>query len=355
MKLALRIGHESSPPLFHPGDPLRATLEIRGCFFKHVPRVTATFRGRLTVKASPGLNTCCPTECNYMLFEQSEDLKILQSAAVNDNSGGCVYLCPIEFKFPTDLNCACQKACQLPSSISVNDGKLRIRSTYLLSATVKRCILGKMSRSKSVKRELMFSGNPPVINLAASCTVALPVYKLNQSLKRASRDLTGLELDESLPLYYPSLHMEITLPEPPVLIRGRGTPVRLKFHTPQELFQGADIYVRSVEIQMQAVMSAFLQSEWQSMAETRYANTIHGAVPIESEHFELDLGAWGTFIVVQSRPSSSSCLLKSDYAVQFIVGVSNGLESSIQYLEASLDVLVMDPPPTYEAATHDLM
>ncbi|KAL7917367.1 hypothetical protein ACQKWADRAFT_325887 [Trichoderma austrokoningii] len=355
MKLALRIDHESSPPLFHPGDPLRGTLEIRGCFFEHVSRITATFWGRLTVKASSGLNNCCPTECNYILFKKSEDLKILQSAVVNDNSGGCVYLCPVEFKFPTGLNCACRNACQLPSSISVNDGKLRIRSTYLLSATVQRRILGKISRSKCVKRELMFSCNPPVINLAASCTVALPVYKLNQSLERVSRDIIGLDLDESLPLYYPSLHMEIALPEPPVLIRGRGTSMRLKFHTPQELLQGANIYVRSVEIQMQAVVSAFLQPRWQSMAERRYANTIHGAVPIESEHFELNLGAWGTFIVVQSRPSSNSCLLKSDNEIQVIVGISNGLESSIQYLTASLDVLVMDPPPSYQAAAHSLV
>lgn len=354
MKLALRIDHESSPPLFHPGDPLRGTLEIRGSFFKHVPRITATFWGRLTVKTSPGLNTCCPTECNYILFEQFEDLKILQSAAANDNSGGCVYMCPMEFKFPTGLNCACNKACKPPSSISVNDGKLRIKSTYLLCATVERRVLGKMSRSKSVKRELMFSCNPTIINLAASCTVALPVYKLNQSLKRASRDLIGLDLDGSLPVYYPSLHMEIALPEPPVLIRGQGTPVRLMFRTPQELIQGANIYVRSVEIQMQAIVSAFLHPRWQSMTETRYANTIHGAVPIESEHFELNLGAWGTFIVVQSRPSSNSCLLKIDYAIHVIVGISNGLESSIQYLKASLDVLVMDPPPTYQVVAHNL-
>ncbi|KAL7932561.1 hypothetical protein V8C35DRAFT_307435 [Trichoderma chlorosporum] len=355
MKLALQIDHESSPPLFHPGDPLRGILEIRGCFFKHIPRITATFGGRLTVKASPGLNTCCPTECNYILFEQSEDLKILQSAAANDNSGGCVYMCPMEFKFPTSLDCACNNACQLPSSISVNDGKLRISSTYLLSAKVERRVFGKMSRSKSVKRELMFSCNPTIIDLAASCTVALPVYQLNQSLKRASRDLIGLDPEESLPFYYPSLHMEIALPEPPVLVRGRGTPVRLKFHTPQELMQGANIYVRSVEIQMQAIVSAFLQSGWESMTETRYANTIYGAVPIESEHLELNLGAWGTFIVVQSRPSSSSCVLKSDYAVQVIVGISNGLESSIQYLRASLEVLVMDPPPSYQAAAHNLV
>lgn len=239
-------------------------------------------------------------------------------------------MCPMEFKFPTGLSCACDNACQLPSSISVNDGKLRIKSTYFLSATVKRRILGKMSRSKSVKRELMFSCNPTVVNLAASCTVSLPAHEINQTFKRASRDLIGPDLDESLPFYSPSLHMEITLPEAPVLIRGRRTPVRLMLHTPQELMQEANIYVRSVEIQMQAVVSAFLQPMWQSMTETRYANTLYGAVPVESEHFELNLGAWGKFIVVQSRPSLSSCLLKSDYAVQVIVGISNGLESSIQ-------------------------
>lgn len=124
--------------------------------------------------------------------------------------------------------------------------------------------------------------------------------------------------------------MEIILPEPPVLIRGRGTPVRLMLHTPRELMQGADIYVRSVEIQMQATISALLQPMWQNMTETRYANTINGAVPIKSEHFELNLGSWGTFIVVQSRPSLNSCLLKINHAIQVIAGISNGLGSSIQ-------------------------
>ncbi|KAL6885730.1 hypothetical protein GGI43DRAFT_426605 [Trichoderma evansii] len=355
MKLALRIDHEFSPPSFHPGDPLRGTLEIRGCLFKHLPRITATFWGRLTVKSSPSLNTCCPTEYSHILFEQSEDLKILQSGTTNDHSSGYVYLCPMEFRFPTSLNCACNNACQLPSSISVNDGELQIKSTYLLSATVERRVVGKLTLSKRVKRELPFSCNPSIVNLAASCTVALPADKLNQSFKRTLGGLNGLNLDESLPLYSPSLHMEIILPEPPVLIRGRGTPVRLILHTPRELMQGADIYVRSVEIKMQATMSALLQPMWQNMTEIRYANTINGAVPIKSEHFELNLGSWGTFIVVQSRPSSNSCLLKIDHAIQVIAGISNGLESSIQYLKASLDVLVMDPPPTYQAAANNLM
>ncbi|PTB35034.1 hypothetical protein M441DRAFT_84931 [Trichoderma asperellum CBS 433.97] len=355
MKLALTIDHEFSPPSFRPGDSLRGTLEIRGCFFKHLPRITATLWGRLKVKASPDFNTCYPTEYNYMLFEQSEDLKILQPSPANDSPNGCVYLCPIEFKFPTGLNCACNETCQLPSSMSVNNGKLWIKSTYLLSAAVERRILGKITKRKRVQRELLFSCNPIIIDLAASCTVALSADKLKQSFTRGSRDIVRPNLDESLPLYSPSLHMEIILPEPPLLIRGRGTPVRLMLHTPRELMQGADIYVRSVEIQMQTTMSAFLQPTWQNITETRHANTMNGAVQIKSEHFELNLGAWGTFIVTQSRPSLNSCLLKIDYAIQVIAGISNGLESSIQYLKASLDVLVMDPPPTYQAAAHNMV
>ncbi|UKZ91472.1 uncharacterized protein TrAFT101_006450 [Trichoderma asperellum] len=324
MKLALRIDHEFSPPSFRPGDSLRGTLEIRGCFFKHLPRITATLWGRLKVKASPDFNTCYPTEYNYMLFEQSKDLKILQPSPANDSPNGCVYLCPIEFKFPTGLN-------------------------------LERRILGKITKRKRVQRELLFSCNPIIIDLAASCTVALSADKLKQSFTRGSRDIVRPNLDESLPLYSPSLHMEIILPEPPLLIRGRGTPVRLMLHTPRELMQGADIYVRSVEIQMQTTMSAFLQPTWQNITETRHANAMNGAVQIKSEHFELNLGAWATFIVTQSRPSLNSCLLKIDYAIQVIAGISNGLESSIQYLKASLDVLVMDPPPTYQAAAHNMV
>ncbi|KAL6699307.1 hypothetical protein J3F84DRAFT_406047 [Trichoderma pleuroticola] len=331
MKLALQIDNENVSSSFRPGDPLRGTLEIRECSFKSLLRVKARFFGRLTVKVYPEVNTYCTNEYNHILFEQSEDLKILQSASVNDDVGNSVFLCPIEFRFPLTLNCACEHSCQLPSSVSANDGKLQIKSTYLLSGTVERCIIGKITRTNRVRQELPFSCNPIVNNLAASCIVALSVGKLSQASD-----------------------MEVILPEPPVLTRGRGTPVRLVLHTPRELMQGAHIYVRSVEIQMQAAISALLRYTWKTMADTRLGNNIKGAVPINSEHFELDLGVWGIFVVIQSRPSSSSCLLKVDYAIEVIVGISNGVEGSIQYIKASLDVLVMDPPPTYRAVARNI-
>ncbi|UKZ48168.1 hypothetical protein TrVGV298_002404 [Trichoderma virens] len=325
MKLSLRIDHEST-----------------------------TFSGRLTVKVYPEVNTYCSNEFNYVLFEQSEDLKILQSTAINDNPDSCVYVCPIEFKFPTSLNCACGDTCQLPSSLSVNNGKLRIKSTYMLSATVERSVIGKITRTNGVKQELPFSCNPIVNDLAASCTVALSADKLSQDFKDSSREIIGLICEVSPPTYSPSLQMEVILPESPVLTRGRGTPVRLVLHTPRELMQRANIYVRSVEIQLEADISALLRSTWQNMRDTRLGNTINGAVPIKSEHFELDLGAWGTFAVMQSRPSLNSCLLKIAYSLEVVAGISNGLEGSIQYLKASLDVLVMDPPPTYQAAADQI-
>ncbi|KAL6812596.1 hypothetical protein V8C40DRAFT_119752 [Trichoderma camerunense] len=354
MKLALQIDDENGPSSFRPGDPLRGILEIRGCSFKSLFRIKARFFGRLTVKVYPDVNTYCTNEYNHILFEQSEDLKILQSASVNDDVGNCVFLCPIEFTFPLTLNCACENSCQLPSSVSANDGKLQIKSTYWLSATVERRIVGKITRTNRVRQELPFSCNPVVNNFAASCIVALSVDKLSQNFESASRELVGFGRAEYPPIYSPSLQMEVILPEPPVLTRGRGTPVRLVLHTPQELMQGAHIYVRSVEIQMQAAISALLRYTWKSMADTRLGNNIKGAVAINSEHFELDLGAWGIFVVIQSRPSSNSCLLKVGYAIEVIVGISNGVEGSIQYLKASLDVLVMDPPPIYRAEAYNI-
>lgn len=254
----------------------------------------------------------------------------MQSATAKDKPASCVYECPVEFKFPTSLNCACENACQLPSSFKVNDGKLRIKSTYLLSATVERRVIGKVTRTTRVKRELPFSCNPFVHNLAASCTVALCADKLTQSCNLASRELISRNRDEYLPLYSPSLQMEIILPEPPVLIRGQGTPVRLVLHTPRELMQEANVYIRSVEIQLRAATSARLRSTWGTMTETRHGNSIKGAVPIKSEDFELDLGAWGMFVAAQSRPSSNSCLVRLKYALDVAAGISNGLEGPIQ-------------------------
>lgn len=94
--------------------------------------------------------------------------------------------------------------------------------------------------------------------------------------------------------------------------------------------QSATIYVRSVKLQLKATISALPRSTWHSVTDIRLGNTISGAVPIKSEHFQLELGAWGMFMPMQSRPSLNSCLLKVAYSLEVVTGLSNGLEGPIQ-------------------------
>lgn len=236
----------------------------------------------------------------------------------------------MEFRFPTSINCTCADACQLPSTMTSHNGKLRVKSTYSLSATVERRVVGRVTRSNRVKRELPFICNPVIQNLPSLCAVAISADKLSRSGKLAPRESTESNYEECLPLYSPSLQMEIILPQPPVLILGRGTPVKLVLHTPREIMQSATIYVRSVKLQLKATISALPRSTWHSVTDIRLGNTISGAVPIKSEHFQLELGAWGMFMPMQSRPSLNSCLLKVAYSLEVVTGLSNGLEGPIQ-------------------------
>lgn len=122
-----------------------------------------------------------------------------------------------------------------------------------------------------------------------------------------------------------SLQVEVLLPQPPVLIRGRPTPIGIVVNTPRDLLKTKDLYLRSVSMKLNTSVSA---GSW-GVTVPHPAFHLSGRVRIDEERYWLDSGPWGNVFVVNSRPSFSSCLLRISHAVEVTVGVSRGAGDDI--------------------------
>ncbi|KAG8427559.1 hypothetical protein J3459_006587 [Metarhizium acridum] len=351
MKLQLRLESKRNEPSYRPGDTVRGTLVIWGCRLRNISQVTATLRGREKARVSAEANGSCPNQLKHTIFKQSRQLEARQVAgpAVESNQDG--YLCPFEFELPTNLPCACAGTCELPPSLRADTPKVSVGISYSIAASVQRRLFHRITRTTTVRREIQLTSSPSITALPTSAIASLPAEKLRRDSGIGMGDSTLLaSRSDSLPRYSPALQMEAILPQPPVLVRGRGTPVRLVMHTPAEMLRGHDLYIRSVSVQLKTCVSVRIRNTWHHIIQSRRGCIIGGAVPIHTEHFELELGDWGRFIVVSPdcKPTFTSCLLNVTYSLEITGGVSKGVDGQIQHVNTSLDVLVMDPPPLYE-------
>lgn len=162
--------------------------------------------------------------------------------------------------------------------------------------------------------------------MQSSCTATLQADKFNNN------DATPADnwRNPYLPPYSPSLRLEAILPEPPILMRGRGTPVRLILHTPAEVLQHGNIYVRSINMQLQSSATATVRPSSPLLVHDRRGCLIVGMVPVATDILELDLGEWKKFTVIQSKPTLKSCLLNLEYSLNITVGISKGTGCHIE-------------------------
>ncbi|KJK82310.1 hypothetical protein H634G_02504 [Metarhizium anisopliae BRIP 53293] len=350
MKLQLRLESKHDAPSYRPGDTVRGTLVIWGCSRRNVSKVTVTMRGRETARVSAEANGSCPNQLKYTMFKQSRHLEAKQVTGSSAEPHEHTYHCPFEFELPTSLPCACAGTCPLPPSIHADTPKARVCISYSIAARVQRRVFHRITRTTTARREIQLTGSPCITALPASAIASLPAEKLRRDSGIGIEDSTLALPSGSLPRYSPSLRMEVILPQAPVLTRGRGAPVRLVMHTPAEMLRGSGLYVRSVSMQLRMCVSLRMRNTWHHIVQSRRGCIIGGVVPIRAERFELELGDWGSFIVVHPdcKPSFASCLLNVTYSLEVAGGISKGVDGEIQYVNTSLDVLVMDPPPLYE-------
>lgn len=311
-----------------------------------------TILGRETARVSAEANGSCPNQLKYTvrllthsraltssseahrskMFKQSRHLEAKQVTGSAAESHEYTYHCPFEFELPTSLPCACAGTCALPPSIHADTPKARVGISYSIAARVQRRVFHRITRTTTARREIQLTSSPCITALPASAIASLPAEKLRRDSGIGIEDSTLALPSGSLPRYSPSLRMEVILPQAPVLTRGRGTPVRLVMHTPAEMLRGSGLYVRSVSMQLRMCVSVRMRNTWHHIVQSRRGCIIGGVVPIRAEHFELELGDWGSFIVVHPdcKPSFASCLLNVTYSLEVAGGISKGVDGQIQ-------------------------
>ncbi|KAG7429607.1 hypothetical protein Forpi1262_v008345 [Fusarium oxysporum f. sp. raphani] len=82
--------------------------------------------------------------------------------------------------------------------------------------------------------------------------------------------------------------------------------MQLILHTPSELVASESIYIRSVEAQLESCVEAKVGLVTKTATETRSGWNLQGLFPVNREHFEVDLGTWGQYLVMDALPTCKS-------------------------------------------------
>lgn len=272
------------------------------------------------------------------MFEQSKKIEYRDLQWDEDPSGESIYTTPIEFQFPEgDCYCDRPRKCQLLPSMEIVEPEMKIKVAYTMTVSVGRSVLGPMTKTKSVAIEIPFSCNPRITTLPRSpCVLSVPMSE--KSGRRHARLFDTIEDQEhddgTCPSYNPksspSIKVEVILPQPAILIRGQPTPVRVIIHAPTDLIESGNVYLRSVSMDLKSTAMISIGMLPRTVTQTKHGCTMAGAVKIDSEVFELDSGAWGNFFVMNTRPTTESCILRLDHAMEIVTGISVGLGSDIK-------------------------
>ncbi|PTB66527.1 hypothetical protein BBK36DRAFT_1159559 [Trichoderma citrinoviride] len=359
MKLSLGLTDALQGP-YLARDCVRASLEIRGPAFQKSPRISAKLAGALMVSYPTQINAASPGQVTNVLFEQSKtiDYRDLQWSE-DASTGESIYTTPVEFQFPAGA-CYCDKSkkCQLPPTMDVAEQGMRVKVKYTLTVSVGRSVLGPMTKSKSVAMEVPFSCNPSTSKLPRSTFVlSVPMAeKPGQQLAQLRSAAEDQERpDGSCPSYNPKsapcIKLEFIFSQPAVLIRGQPTPVRIVVHTPTDLIEAGNVYLRHISMDLKSSVTTSTGALPKTVTQRNRGLSMAGAVKIDSELFELDSGAWGNFFVLNTKPTTESCVLKLGHVMEMVAGISIGLGNDIKYAGAAYEVIVMEPPPAYESTT----
>ncbi len=221
--------------------------------------------------------------------------------------------------------------CHLPPSIDIRDSGFRLRSIYSIKAIVKQGRFCGVPRTKRVVQNLPFScSDVAIAPLPFSSITSLPAdnvftqWHFSSSVSTVENIRNGF-----LPLYSPALQVELVMPQPPILIRGHTTLVKLILRTPVEMLQSGNLYVRSIGIKVLASVTTYLELSPRQLRNSSPGSTIHGVVRIDKEELELDLGAWGGLLVVDFNSTFETCSLHVSHSIEIGIGISQGLEGNI--------------------------
>ena len=258
------------------------------------------------------------------LFQCRKEIDPADLVRSDDDAKGPVYSGKVAFQFPASARCETCGSCPLPPSLDAMDAGIRVKSQYSISVSVDRSIVGRVTRSTRAKEVVPFVCSPHLGRIPSTCrsVTAVPLQNLGGEAG------TGLfEGAGPLPSYESpsaSVHVEVLLPEPPVLVRGQPAPVGVVVVTPTDLLRTGDVYIRSVAMSLKtSVAGAMSGSPW-SVGIARRGTELSGRIRVNGERFRIDSGGWGDLLVVNSSSSFTSCLLRISHTVEVTVGISRG-------------------------------
>ncbi|UKZ63882.1 uncharacterized protein TrAtP1_005105 [Trichoderma atroviride] len=340
MKLLLNINHGGDTSL-RPGDELQGTLIISGIASQKRPHCTATIGGRLMISvpaqvAGPNIDNAV-----YTLFEETKQLEYENTSSQN-NPDDDVHFMPFKFQFPSHMKCSKHpQPCQLPPSTSVSGGSSKIKVEYYITAAADRPIFGGLSTKKRVTKPLQLSSN-----FSSNSPAPLSISSLPLTLQQKDGKKSLQPGPDGLPAYTPSIHVQVVHPEPPIFVRGQANRIRFNIHSPSEAI--GKVFVRSININFKTSTIAAAGSATQRVDQNASGVELSSLIPIDSEILELDTGTWGRLSMLSLRPTFESCLMQIKHAAEISIGISVGPQGSISHTSSSFDILVMDPPPSYE-------
>lgn len=310
------------------------------------------------------------------LFEESKKIELTTKGSTLSSPSGkysheADYYAPFGFTFPGSNSCC---PCQLPPSLKTTSSGLTIKVEYVIIVAVRHQVFCQITRVKTLRRELSFKSEPSITFLPTSNIGSLSASKLFPKLYMGLEDgaVSTVRYREWLPPYTPALQLEVLLPSPPILTPGRPTPIQLILHTPPELLDGENIYIRSVEAQLRSCIKAKVGLVTRSVTETQHGWNVQALFYVNKEHFKLDLGAWGQYLVLEALSTCTSCVLDSTHSLCITAGISIGGSDEtqvclnpcgqivchvadmnhpdqVQLVKTSLDVIVIGVPPSYTA------
>jgi hypothetical protein len=221
--------------------------------------------------------------------------------------------------------------------MEVDEPEMKVKVAYMMIVSVGRSVLGPMTKTKSVAVEIPFSCTPSIASLPkSSCVLSVPMNeKRGRNFARLRHAIEDQEHDDGScpsynPKFSPSIKLEVLLPQPAILIRGQPTPVRIIVHTPTDMIESGNVYLRSVSMDLKSSVTTSTGMLPRTVTERKHGCSMAGAVKIDSETFELDSGAWGNFFVMNTKPTTESCIVRMDHAMEIVTGISVGLGNDIK-------------------------
>lgn len=225
-----------------------------------------------------------------------------------------------------------------------------VQTEYAINVTVERGVLGKLTKSTTIRREFPFVCN--ILSVPEPASSPLLALCLGSGQQLRSADVVRLDDHKTQPPPFtevasetePFIQVQALVPQPAVFIRGQNASVGLGIYTPPQLLKAGKVFLRSVSLTLMQTTTAKTGALPRVATEPLHTCSMMGTVQITKPRLELGSEIWGNFFVHDAVPTCKSCQLQIQHTVEVEVGISRGLGKDIQVSFFLLPLMMaMDP------------